>query len=324
MKNNSNINFEIKGNNSLIDQNNKTLEIDQNVILIDHLNEFEIYSEKIVYNKNNETVESLSKTEINYKDEFLIKSNDISYNKNKNVLYTKKKTLITDNFQNSFQLSGLFFDIIENKIFKAKKIELSDKENNSLFVENGFVNIKTNELVGSDFNLELNKNIFGNSENDPRLIGRYIITDKSNTIMKKSKFTTCKNIPGKCPSWQLSADEVIHKKEKRIEYKNAWLEIYDVPVAYFPYFFHPDPTVERQSGFLFPQFINSSNLGFSTQLPYYKTIDHDKDLTISPRIYTNNNLFLQTEYRQIFKNSSLISDFSYNKKNKSNSHFFHH
>ena len=108
--------------------------------------------------------------------------------KNKNVLYTKKKTLITDNFQNSFQLSGLFFDI-ENKIFKAKKIELSDKENNSLFVENGFVNIKTNELVGSDFNLELNKNIFGNSENDPRLIGRYIITDKSNTIMKKSKFT---------------------------------------------------------------------------------------------------------------------------------------
>ena len=321
-ENNSNINFEIKGNNSLIDQNNKTLEIDQNVILIDHLNDFEIYSEKIVYNKNNETVDSLSKTEINYKNEFLIKSNDISYNKNKKVFYTKKKTLITDNFQNSFQLSGLFFDI-ENKLFKAKKIELSDKENNTLFVENGFVNIKTNELVGSDFNLELNKNIFGNSENDPRLIGRYIITDKSNTIMKKSKFTTCKNIPGKCPSWQISADEVIHKKEKkRIEYKNAWLEIYDVPVAYFPYFFHPDPTVERQSGFLFPQFINSSNLGFSTQLPYYKTIDHDKDLTISPRIYTNNNLFLQTEYRQIFKSSSFISDFSYNKKNKSNSHFF--
>ena len=39
------------------------------------------------------------------------------------------------------------------------------------------------------------------------------------------------------------------KKKKRIEYKRAWLEIYDVPIAYFPYFFHPDPTVERQSGF---------------------------------------------------------------------------
>ena len=85
----------------------------------------------------------------------------------------------------------------------------------------------------------------------------------------------------------------------------------------FSIFFHPDPTVERQSGFLFPQFLNSSNLGFSTQIPYYYAIDHDRDMTISPRIYTNDNLFLQTEYRQTFKNSNLITDFSYNKKNNS-------
>ncbi len=45
-------------------------------------------------------------------------------------------------------------------------------------------------------------------------------------------------------------------------------------------------------------------------------------MTISPRIYSDNNLFLQTEYRQAFKNSKLITDFSYNKKNSSNSHFF--
>ena len=87
-------------------------------------------------------------------------------------------------------------------------------------------------------------------------------------------------------------------------------------------FFHPDPTVKRQSGFLFPQFINSSNLGFSAQIPYYKVIDTDKDMTISPRVYTNNNLFVQTEYRQVFKNSNLITDFSYNRKDNSNTHFF--
>ena len=83
-------------------------------------------------------------------------------------------------------------------------------------------------------------------------------------------------------------------------YKDALLKVYDVPVLYFPNFFHPDPTVERQSGFLFPQFINSSNLGFSSQIPYFKAIELDKDLTISPRLYSNNNLFLQTEYRQAF------------------------
>ena len=87
-----------------------------------------------------------------------------------------------------------------------------------------------------------------------------------------------------------------------------------MPVAYFPYFYHPDPSVKRQSGFLFPQFQNSSNLGFSTQIPYYKVIDEDKDATVSPRFYTNNNIFIQTEYRQVFKNSKLVSDLSYNKK----------
>ena len=128
--------------------------------------------------------------------------------------------------------------------------------------------------------------------------------------MKKSVFTTCKKNTDKCPSWSISADEVVHKKEKkRLEYKNAWLEIYEVPVAYFPFFFHPDPSVKRQSGFLLPQFLNSSNLGFSTQIPYYIALDDDKDLTLSPRVYTNNNLFIQTEYRQAFKNSNLSEKF---------------
>ena len=31
--------------------------------------------------------------------------------------------------------------------------------------------------------------------------------------------------------------------------RNAVLKIYDVPVLYFPKFFHPDPTVERRSDF---------------------------------------------------------------------------
>ena len=199
-----------------------------------------------------------------------------------------------------------------------------DKDNNQLELNNGYVDLNSNELIGSDFNLNFNKETFGNVENDPRLIGRYILVNQSEKTMKKSKFTTCKNKSGKCPAWSISANEVKHKKDKkRIEYKKAWLEIYDVPIAYFPYFFHPDPTVERQSGFLFPDFINSSNLGFSTQIPYYKAIGNDKDMTISPRIYTNNNLFIQNEYRQAFEKSNLISDFSFNNKdNSSSSHFF--
>ena len=49
-------------------------------------------------------------------------------------------------------------------------------------------------------------------------------------------------------------NKILHdKKKKKIKYDNATLRIYDYPIVYFPKFFHPDPTVNRQSGFLTPQ-----------------------------------------------------------------------
>ena len=47
-------------------------------------------------------------------------------------------------------------------------------------------------------------------------------------------------------SLKITSDEIHHDKiKKQINYKNAWLEIYDFPVVYFPKFFHPDPSVKR-------------------------------------------------------------------------------
>ena len=48
-------------------------------------------------------------------------------------------------------------------------------------------------------------------------------------------------------AFKKAVDDTTNKKI--INYKNAWLQIYDRPVFYFPKFFHPDPSVKRQSGF---------------------------------------------------------------------------
>ena len=315
-------NYKLSGKKVIFDRQKNLIDAYENIVFNDLTDKLRVESENIYYNKSKNIIKSVDKTNIKYKGDFLIKATDVYLDRNKNVINSEKKTVIYDNFNNIFQLSNFSLNLNE-KIFKAQKIKLTDSENNFLNLNNGFVDLKTNELVGSDFNLIFNKETFGNIENDPRLIGRYIISNKATTSMKKSTFTTCKKVDGKCPAWSISAAEVKHIKEKKkIEYKNAWLEIYDKPVAYFPYFFHPDPTVKRQSGFLFPQFINSSNLGFATQIPYFKAIDIDKDMTISPRVYTNNNLFVQTEYRQANENSNFITDLSYNKKDSSNLHFF--
>ena len=127
----------------------------------------------------------------------------------------------------------------------------------------------------------------------------------------------------KCPPWQFKAEEIKHDKSKKtIYYKNAWLEIYDKPVVYFPKFFHPDPTVKRQSGFLMPKFESSSSLGDSLSVPYFKVISENKDLTFTPKIFNESEGLFQNEYRQENKNSSHITDLSLKKVKKIQNHIF--
>jgi LPS-assembly protein len=122
----------------------------------------------------------------------------------------------------------------------------------------------------------------------------------------------------------MSTLEIKHNKNKKtIYYKNAWLEIYDKPIVYFPKFFHPDPTVNRQSGFLIPTIKSSSSHGDSISVPYFQVISDNKDITFSPQFFGNNEALFQNEFRQENKNSSHISDFSLKKKSGgSKSHFF--
>ena len=199
-----------------------------------------------------------------------------------------------------------------------------DRLKNKYFFENALVNFNSNELIGDGIKIDFFKNSFGNSENDPRLRGNYIYNNDNLSLIKKGVFTTCKKNDEKCPPWQFKAQEIKHDKNKKtIYYKNAWLEIYDKPVIYFPRFFHPDPTVKRQSGFLMPKFQSSSSLGDSLSIPYFKVISDNKDLTFTPKIFGENDGLFQNEYRQENKNSSHITDLSLKKSNgNSKSHFF--
>ena len=61
-------------------------------------------------------------------------------------------------------------------------------------------------------------------------------------------------------------------------YDKAILKIYDFPILYFPKFFHPDPSVERQSGFLKPEINNSNILGSSLTMPYFYAKSKEKIL----------------------------------------------
>ena len=46
--------------------------------------------------------------------------------------------------------------------------------------------------------------------------------------------------------------------------------------------------MRRQSGFLMPKFESSSSLGDSLSIPYFKVISENKDFTLTPKIYSDN------------------------------------
>ena len=231
-----------------------------------------------------------------------------------------------DNFDNILNVSSFKFSNL-TEILKADNIELFDNKKNKYYINKGFVKLKKNILIGKDIKINLRNDTFGVKDNEPKLKGNSVIYENQKTTIKKGIFTSCAN-NNNCPPWVITSDEIIHDKEKKeVQYKNAWLKIYNIPVLYFPKFFHPDPTVKRKSGFLIPTFGDSKNLGASMNIPYFLAISDSEDFTFKPRIFSHNKFLLQSEYRKENKNSSHIIDFSINKtdndsENGRNTHLF--
>ena len=288
------------------------LEANGDVQLFDLNNNITINAQQIFYLKNEEKIFTVGKTLIKISNKYNIEGFDLTLFKNKMILSSKKSAIITDSESNTYKLEQFQYSI-DKEILKGKNITAitNDKKNKSdeFFFKTGFFDLKKNKFLGKDIVAKFHKDLFGDDENDPRINAVSGYGDKFNTYFQKGVFTSCKKTD-KCPPWKITSDEIHHDKiKKQINYKNAWLELYDFPVVYFPKFFHPDPSVKRQSGFLMPSLTSSANLGSSFNLPYYHVISDDKDLTIKPRLYSNQKALIQTEFRGVKAKSEYSLDF---------------
>ena len=97
----------------------------------------------------------------------------------------------------------------------------------------------------------------------------------------------CAKDPTRPPLWQIRALSAVQDLEhKKIEYQDAVMEMYGIPVGYMPYFWHADPSVKRASGLLIPSIGASSHIGAFFAQPYYWVIDDQSDATFTPMITT--------------------------------------
>lgn len=133
--------------------------------------------------------------------------------------------------------------------------------------------------------------------------------DGETTVFERGAYTPCSLCkdrgPDEEPVWQIKASRIIHKKsEGNVYYEDATLELWGMPVVWVPYFYHPDPTVKRRSGFLAPTFRHSDDLGFAYEQPYYFALAPNYDLTVSPVITTEAGFLLKGDWRHRLENGA--------------------
>jgi LPS-assembly protein len=114
-----------------------------------------------------------------------------------------------------------------------------------------------------------------------------------------SSCTVCASNP--VPLWQIRSKRVIHDTEERqLYFDQAQFRVLGVPVLYLPQLRLPDPTLERTSGFLAPEFSSDDSLGTGVKIPYFFAIDDSRDLTLTPYVSTGGSTSLEARYRQAF------------------------
>ena len=316
--------IEIEGDKSIYDKKNSQLTIINNVKYFDHLKNIYIEGEKVIYNQLTDLIQTFGTTFFSIEDKYYVYSNDLFYDRKSEKIYSNKETIIKDNKQNIFNLEDSFVFDINNKTISSDKTNIIDNNNNEYKYEKAKIDLKNNAIAGKELEVNFLDSYFGNPNNDPILKGRGATSDENKTKIYKVAFTTCNTENKKCPGWEIQSEEFVHdKKNKVFEYKNSWLKVFGKKIFYFPFFSHPDPTIKRKSGFLPPVYGSSNEFGSWMNIPYFKVINEEKDITFNPRIYADDKFILQSEYRQAFENSNLISDFSVNNDGKNtNTHLF--
>ena len=315
------------------DKNTNFLKLKGNVIVEDKKNNI-LKTNNATYDKIKKIFNSIGDTEILTSEKYNLNGQDISVRYLENLTFSKRNSTLKDTEGNKILLDNFEYNS-ENNIFKSVGyIKILDNKENIYEFSQIYIDTKKKEILGSDIKSFLNDpNFKMDKDNKPRVFANSINLTENKSAFNKSIFTFCNYREGdKCPPWSIQASKMLHdNKKKTIFYNNAVVKVYDIPIFYFPKLSHPDPSVDRRSGFLPPSLLNSKNLGSGISVPYFFNLDKDKNFTLTNKFYSSENPLFLGEYHQAFRNSNLLADFGYTegykktnltKKGGEKSHFF--
>ena len=273
-----------------------------------------ITAENAEFNENKEIFKTFGPTNIITSEKYIVRGKDIVINNKSKTISSNEATSINDPEGNNIALQNFNYQV-DNNIFKSVgSVKILDKLKNSYEFSQIYIDTKKKEILGTDIKAFLNEDSLKvNPENKPRVFANAIRLSNKKSIFNKSIFTICDYRENdKCPPWTIQASKMLHDNiKKTIYYDNAIIKVYDVPIFYIPKLSHPDPTVERRSGFLPPTISDSKNLGSGVSLPYFFDMGRDKNFTFTSKIFVDENPLILGEYHQAFMNSNFLADFGF-------------
>lgn len=227
-------------------------------------------AKEIIYDNDRNTIAAAGDVQMNYQGRTL-QADRVTYDRNTGRVYAEGNARLTD---------------ANGTVATGDRFELTDD------FKNGFIDslrvVQTTVEQGRPLTTRFSAPRAERAEGET-------------TVFERGTYTACepcKDNPERPPLWQVKAAKIIHNNSERtIYYEDASLELFGIPVAYLPYFWTPDPTVKRKTGFLSPRYVYSSSLGYGGSIPFFWAIAPNYDLTIAPTFLSRQGLLGQVEWR---------------------------
>ncbi len=189
----------------------------------------------------------------------------------------------------------VIYDRVANTVKAVGNVRITGQDGHTLYVDEAELNEELSEGFVENVRLLMSDQSRLAAKSGQRLDGN--ITTLDEAVYSPCK--VCDETPDAGPVWQLKAVKVTHdQNKKKLIYTDAYLELFGIPVLYTPYLSHPDPTVDRASGFLTPDIQTRRELGVVIATPYYHVINDSSDITFTPTLTTREGVVLGTEYRR--------------------------
>ena len=211
------------------------------------------------------------------------------------IINAKGNVIILNHDGTKIRADEVTYEKQKQRIQAKDNIIINDLESNTYFLDDAITYNGLNYLEGTNVRARLSDN--------SRIVGKNVVKKNNITLLNDAEYSPCNEnnyLIENCPGWKLKANKIYQDADtKTVHYDHARLYLFNLPLIYLPYFSHPDPTVNKRSGFLMPTFNTDNNLGEKFSIPYFYNIAGNRDITFTPNFQSKANNFYSVNYREL-------------------------